>query len=590
MDKYDRQHRRNLSAYEKEIDKLYRQIVTQFALLGASLSLSDDSLFSFDDYPQLKKRVEALFESLSAGMSSVIVNGIRSEWALANDKNDELARQIFGDNVGNLTQEQYRRYFSNNADALEAFLNRKKNGLGLSDYVWKYTNQFKNEIELGLEVGIRNGMSADKMSQELRQYLKYPDKLFRRVKDEHGNLQLSKAAKAFHPGQGVYRSSYKNARRLAATETNIAYMSADYERWQQLDFVVGIEIRLSNNHTLNGEPFTDICDELKGEYPKDFKFTGWHPHCRCHAISILKTDEEREEDTRKFLNGEPIDGESVNRVKDVPENFKKWIRDNESRYNDAANRGTLPYFIKDNQEIVGGILQGMQEVSRGVPSLADIRKEYSLQLTDESDYTDGIAAKFAFLEFKQQLQNIAQKHKIELDRFDLNIKDKKNFNFSITGTGFDLERTFFVREAGNIEVHHDFFALDEKYQGQGVSKEVLRLLYSQYQNMGVRYLSVTANLDVGGYTWARYGFWATRKSEALSAIRYCPNAAIREEAIELVNKYYTENSLADSDPFPMRLLTEQPWGRKLLLKSFWEGILDLQNKEMRKGYTSYLGI
>ncbi|MDR0754714.1 MAG: hypothetical protein LBF04_04920, partial [Prevotellaceae bacterium] len=71
----------------------------------------------------------------------------------------------------------------------------------------------------------------------------------------------------------VYRSSFKNARRLTATETNIAYRAADYERMQDFDFVVGIEINLSNNHTLNGKPFTDMCDDLKGKYPKDFKFT-----------------------------------------------------------------------------------------------------------------------------------------------------------------------------------------------------------------------------------------------------------------------------------------------------------------------------
>lgn len=37
--------------------------------------------------------------------------------------------------------------------------------------------------------------------------------------------------------------------RRAATETNIAYRTADHERWQQLDFIVGIEVHLSNNHT-----------------------------------------------------------------------------------------------------------------------------------------------------------------------------------------------------------------------------------------------------------------------------------------------------------------------------------------------------
>ena len=35
------------------------------------------------------------------------------------------------------------------------------------------------------------------------------------------SLLSVKAAQAFHPGHGVYRSSYKNALRLAATETNM---------------------------------------------------------------------------------------------------------------------------------------------------------------------------------------------------------------------------------------------------------------------------------------------------------------------------------------------------------------------------------
>ena len=67
-----------------------------------------------------------------------------------------------------------------------------------------------------------------------------------------------------------------NARRLAVTETNLAYRTADYDRYQLFDFVVGIEIHLSGNHTCKGVKgdFFDICDELQGKYPKDFKFTG----------------------------------------------------------------------------------------------------------------------------------------------------------------------------------------------------------------------------------------------------------------------------------------------------------------------------
>ena len=344
--KFDKQHQSNLSAYEREIDRLYRKIISQAVAIGVSLpDFKADRLFSFDDYPAISKQLEKLLQAMQSGLSTIILNGIDAEWTLANNKNSELARQVFGESIGKMTKEQERRYFSTNDSAREAFTKRKVNGLNLSDRVWRYTDQFKSEIELGLDIGIRNGLSADDMSRELRDYLRHTDKLFRRVRDEHGELQLSKRAAAFHPGQGVYRSSYKNARRLAATETNMAYMSADYERWQQLDFVVGIEIKLSNNHTLNGVPFTDICDELKGRYPKDFKFTGWHPHCRCRAVTILKTDEEIAEDTRRILDGKPLDGKSVNRVDDVPDAFKRWLKDNEER---AKRSYSMPYFIKDN--------------------------------------------------------------------------------------------------------------------------------------------------------------------------------------------------------------------------------------------------
>lgn len=349
--KYDQQHLRNLSVYELRIDRIYQEAIREAATIGAQIgSVRGDGIFSFKDYPATRTRVERLMQTLKNKMLSVVVNGIDAEWSLSNNKNSELARQVFGKNVGRLSQSQYRRYFSTNDAARQQFQQRRVDGLNLSDRVWQYTNQFKGEIELGLDLGIRSGRSADQMSRDLREYLRHPDKLFRRVRDEHGILRLSERAKQFHSGQGVYRSSYKNARRLASTETNIAYRTADHERWKKFDFVVGIEIRLSNNHTClgaDGKPheFTDICDELCGRYPKDFKFTGWHPHCRCYAVSILKTQAEIAEDTRRILNGEKTDGESVNRVTDVPEAFKVWAENNRDR---AANCFSVPYFVKDN--------------------------------------------------------------------------------------------------------------------------------------------------------------------------------------------------------------------------------------------------
>ena len=350
-DRHDREHLRRLAVIQRLIDSIYSEAVREAAAIGADVGgVNLDKAFEFADYPLTQRRIDTLMEWLRSQIQATVVNGIKAEWALSNDKNDAMVADVFGKGFSDLPEATQRRYLSTNNAARDAFIKRKTNGLNLSDRVWRYADGFKNEMEMGIDLGIRDGKDAGAMARDLKQYLQHPDKLFRRVRDEHGILHLSKRAAEFHPGRGVYRSSYLNARRLAATECNIAYRTADHERWQKMDFVVGIEIHLSNNHTCRGRDgkphaFMDICDQLKGKYPKDFKFTGWHPHCRCYATSILKTDEEIAEDTRRILRGEPLDSESENAVTEPPEGFKDWMEKNEERMEKAKS---LPNFIRDN--------------------------------------------------------------------------------------------------------------------------------------------------------------------------------------------------------------------------------------------------
>jgi len=345
---YESEHLKRIAEYERRIQAIYNEAVKQSALLGKRVSVfNKDKPFYFSDYPSVNKQVEDLIKWLYSGIHSVIINGIDSEWTLANSKNSELANRVFGDNIDKLTSELKRKYYKNNHDARDAFKLRKENGLNLSDRIWNYTNSFKEEIEMGLDIGLGEGKSASELSSELKRYLNNPDELFRRVRDKHGNLHLSSRAKAYHPGRGVYRSSYKNAMRLAGTETNMAYRHADYERSQQFDFVVGIEIVLSNNHTVNGKAFTDICDRLEGKYPKDFKFSGWHPKCRCYTKTILKTPEELATDVKEIIEGKAPLSRSSQRVVNMPKKFNIWMQENEERIKQAK---TLPYFLRDNNK------------------------------------------------------------------------------------------------------------------------------------------------------------------------------------------------------------------------------------------------
>ncbi|MDR0619166.1 MAG: zeta toxin family protein [Bacteroidales bacterium] len=352
INEYDKEHIRNVDKYARIIDRLYEQAIKEATALGLSVALTDDDILSLSSLPQTANKINNLQKKIAREINVSITNGIEAEWALADKKNDDLVRSILGSNIDRLTTEQIRQYFTNNDDALRAFTARRIGGLDLSQRIWQYVQPLKSELELALDTAIRDGTPAAATASTVKKYLQQPDNLFRRVRDRHGNLQLSRRAKAYHPGQGVYRSSYKNAMRLTRTETNMAYHAADSERWGQLDFIVGQEIRLSNNHTLNGKPFTDICDELQGRYPKTFKFAGWHPQCRCISISVLKTQEEISEDTKRMLRGEkPLPPESSkNYIKDLPDNFREWLDKNAERIARATDRGALPYFLRDNKK------------------------------------------------------------------------------------------------------------------------------------------------------------------------------------------------------------------------------------------------
>ena len=318
----DNDHYARVEKYAKEIQKLYLKVADFSAKKAVQLN-PKQPVFYFKDYPVLNRQIDKLIGELRNNMATTIQSGISKEWDKANENNDELVK-LLSRNI----KLPSGKYQTRNLKALEAFQNRKIKGQKLSDRVWNYSQQYKTELEQALDVGIADGRSAAQLSRDVREYLREPEKLFRRVRDKNGNLKLSKNALKYNPGAGVYRSSYKNAMRLTRTEINQSYREADYLRWQEMDFIVGIEIRRSNH-----EYGCPVCESLKGKYPKNFKFIGWHPHCRCHAIPILATQKELLD---SIDNDSPV--QSKNEVKAMPNNFTKWLKDNQARIDGSRSK------------------------------------------------------------------------------------------------------------------------------------------------------------------------------------------------------------------------------------------------------------
>ena len=347
---YDLAHLQAQYDRAKAIEAKYNEVIAEAQRIAESTGFNDaEKEFKFEDYPSAQKRMDDLMSDMSDYLTTTIEEGDKDEWQRSTLKNDAMVDYITANTTLSAPQSAWKQ---SNLMALSAFQQRKIEGMGLSKRVWNLTDQLRQELELALDLGLGEGKSAAALSRDVRQYLNEPNRLFRRVRDKHGVLRLSKAAKAYHPGRGVYRSSYKNALRLTATENNMAYRTADHLRWQQMPFVIGIEIKLSNNHTCKGVigRFVDICDDLAGVYPKEFKFVGWHPHCRCFAIAKMASAEECNDYFDRREAGEDVSNYQFSgKVKELPQNFQNWYTDNADR---IAKAKSQPYFLRDNQKLI----------------------------------------------------------------------------------------------------------------------------------------------------------------------------------------------------------------------------------------------
>ncbi len=313
-----------LSAQEWHLDRLYAEYARQFGSIFRNYSGTTNKL--------KQKELDRAMVQFHDDLEKLLSDQINNSFGISDLCNDEAAEKYLKDL--DISSDQKASFLKTNSNAAKAFVSRKQAGLNLSERVWNLTNQTQASLNNALESGIFDGRPAADMARDLKRYLKEPDQRFRRVKNEQGKLILSNPAKDYHPGQGVYRSSYKNALRLSRNEVNIAYRTNDFERRKNMPWVMGQRVRLSNAH-----PRYDICDELVGTYPKEFKFVGWHPNCLCIADSLLLPRSKFKE----YLAGGGIDQRHL--IKNVPKNALDYLNDNAERIKGWKNK---PYFLRDN--------------------------------------------------------------------------------------------------------------------------------------------------------------------------------------------------------------------------------------------------
>lgn len=139
----------------------------------------------------------------------------------------------------------------------------------------------------------------------------------------------------------------------------------------------------------------------------------------------------------------------------------------------------------------------------------------------------------------------------------------------------EISRRYWRDEAGKLNVSHSLFEVPEKYRG-GLAGRMLTFSMDSYSRNGVREVLVHANIDTGGYAWARYGFRATSpkafRAEVLSRLDIPTlESEIGAERVQAIIKDFAKVSDTEVTTWVANL----PEGKIILGHSDWGGYINL---------------
>lgn len=565
---------KRLAGYMMQVRTIYDRLNERVASIVESVGYDGSVEFSFADYPETKRDLQLLQRQFVDDMQSLIYSGTSAEWKKSNLLQDLVANKALKYYRAQVAGKKLKHYYQTNSDQLKAFQRRTENGLNLSAKLWNQSQVYKDSLETTISTAIEKGMSAVTLSKRISKYL-----------NDWPSLQADYQEK-YGKATNCYDCEYRSIR-LARNEINIAYRTAEQLRWQQFDFILGYKIKLSGSH-----PARDICDDMVGDYPKDFKFVGWHPNCLCYTVPIVMSEEEYWSDSRE---------NSPNMVTAPPENFGKWVSENSERIDEARSRGTLPYWVMDNREFVKLSALAYKESLKPSPfimtdEIVNKLAARNIYISRVEIYNESTISGFDIDRFDSFMENVGDENKIFWKSKRITIFPNGNANLTYDGEYIDskgnkqnpyLSRMFRMEDDKKV-VYHDVFNLPSGLQGKGLSKSVFRELFKSYESMGIDRVEVLANMDVGGYCWGRYGFSA-KTSEIKDLVqRRFSEGVISQNDFEEVSEI-----LKMSGPnIRMDEIANLKCGKALLLsnKVKWRGFIDLHDKHQMEHLHYYIGL
>lgn len=164
--------------------------------------------------------------------------------------------------------------------------------------------------------------------------------------------------------------------------------------------------------------------------------------------------------------------------------------------------------------------------------------------------------------------------------------------FTVVEKGFVNKNTGEVGD-GKIVISNDMFKLAERDQSQGFGKQITSNLIDVADHIGASKIEMEANINIGGYAWARYGFAPSKEgfkdftdrlikdnSEKIAALTPSQKKEL-DDIIKPKMLFNAQATLAMQDLSALDFKDPSAkfhFGKDLLIGSDWFGSIDLDSK------------
>lgn len=394
------------------------------------------------------------------------------------------------------------------------------------------------------------------------------------------------------------------ARRIAVTETNraMSYAAVMNYREQGIAFkgwMTAFDQRVcmicyENEFEAPGVPRAVPIDQL---FPSGDPWPPAHPHCRCAPIPIIR-----------FPRGETR-AEIAKSAGHSAHSLMSWIEWN-TRYPEHPRMHAGRFTVHPDTDPDATPPHGIQRPGAAKIGAAKLKARDYVPHLSQDEFDEQLGS----LEVPDHIQDHLKKvfsgiyGDIHIDPSYLTIRYSDYDELSVKGVLTDewgqglgsFERLLKQHSDGSIWAHHEFLKLnDPDMRGQGFAQAFNARAEKFYREIGVRGIYLEANIDIGGYAWARAGYdWANvrdsrriegRLRDQLNIVknskippeRRAEQVALAQEMIKRMNGTFGDDDFPT--PFEVSQLGRWPgaskddwWiGKAALIGSHWEGVKHL---------------